>query len=181
MTPTGPLPEPAPANEQEDFESKLTLESRSKDRAHTTEHAESSLIAEINVTPLVDVALVLVIIFMAVSPFMLQAGLKVTESKAGASTGKHSLDDNIQISLAENGDIFVNNTPVLLTDLSSKLKELLPKTKDKLVTLQAEKNNLVGQVVNILDTAKQSGAQSVALLNKLGEPSPTIKADGKKP
>src|SRR3989344_8656669 len=86
----------------EELESRLTLESRSSERSHSTERAvEEEPITEINVTPLVDVALVLVIIFMAVSPFMLQAGLQVSESKAGAATGKHALEENVQITLTQ--------------------------------------------------------------------------------
>ena len=77
------------------FESKINLRSRSS-RAHSTESMDDQeAITDINVTPLVDVALVLVIIFMAVSPFMLQAGIVVSESKAGAATGKASLDENV--------------------------------------------------------------------------------------
>ena len=146
--------------------SKLTLQHRSSERAHDTEHSGEEAITDINVTPLVDVALVLVIIFMAVSPFMLQAGLQVSESKAGAATGKASLDENVQVSLAEDGRIVVNGEEVSLPDLKSKLKEAIPKSKDGLVTLQAEKANRVGQVVEILDIAKQSGARKVAILNK---------------
>ena len=149
-------------------ESKLTRQSRSSERAHSTEHAvEEQVITEINVTPLVDVALVLVIIFMAVSPFMLQAGIQVTESKAGAAAGKASLSENVQITLTQENKILVNGKEILLPDLALSLKEAIPKSKDGLVTLQADKNNQVGQVVAVLDIAKQSGAKKVAILNKL--------------
>lgn len=151
-------------------ESKLTIESRYSERAHSTERAvEEEPITDINVTPLVDVALVLVIIFMAVSPFMLQAGLKVSESKAGAATGKHSLEENVQITLTEQNKIMVNDQEIEMSDLATKLKELIPKSKDGLVTVQADQTNRVGQVVEILDIAKQSGAKKVAILNKTEE------------
>lgn len=153
-----------------ELESKLTIESRSVERSHSTEHAgDEDPITEINVTPLVDVALVLVIIFMAVSPFMLQAGLTVSESKAGAATGKSSLSENVQISLSEDNKIRIDNIEISLSDLQSILKEKIPKSKDGLVTVQAEKKNLVGQVVEILDIAKQCGAKKVAILNKIEE------------
>ncbi|OGR80795.1 MAG: hypothetical protein A3I11_07965 [Elusimicrobia bacterium RIFCSPLOWO2_02_FULL_39_32] len=150
-----------------EIESKVAVEAHSPGRTHTTEHAvEEEPITEINVTPLVDVALVLVIIFMAVSPFMLQAGLTVQESKAGAEKGKHALEENLQIRLNQENKIFVNNQEILLEKLSLFLKTEIPKTKDKMVTLEAEKSNRVGQVVEILDIAKQSGALKVAILNK---------------
>ena len=152
---------------EESYESKLTLQSRSSARAHSTESlSDQDAITEINVTPLVDVCLVLVIIFMAVSPFMLQAGIVVSESKAGAATGKASLEQNVQISLGADGQIAVNGAPARLEDLGQILKEAIPKSKDGLVTLQAETGNRVGQVVEILDLAKQMGAKKVAILNK---------------
>ncbi len=118
-------------------------------------------------TPLVDVSLVLVIIFMAVSPFMLQAGIVVSESRAGAATGKASLDENVQISLSAEGRLLVNGEAVASLDaLSDKLKTVIPKSKDGLVTLQAEKSNHVGQIVEILDIAKQVGAKKIAIINK---------------
>ena len=152
---------------EEAYSSKLSLQSRSSTRAHSTESvADQESITEINVTPLVDVCLVLVIIFMAVSPFMVQAGIVVSESKAGAATGKASLDQNVQISLSSDGRIAVNGAPTSLENLDRVLRDAIPKSKDGLVTLQAEKGNRVGQVVEILDLAKQSGAKKVAILNK---------------
>ena len=60
-------------------------------------------ITEINLTPLVDVSLVLVIIFMAVAPFAMQAGIKVLQSKASARIGKVSLSDSVQVKLTKAG------------------------------------------------------------------------------
>ncbi len=169
-------------NKSDDFygqeqASKLAASEHSSERSHSTENLEDDdPITEINVTPLVDVALCLVIIFMAVSPFMLQAGLTVTESRAGAATGKKSLEDNLQITLNEENQITVNGEVVQIDNLKQILKEKLPKTKDGLVTVQAEKQNHVGQVVELMDIAKQSGAKSVALLNKTesNKPGPAV-------
>ncbi len=167
-TPDYEGPERRHKEREEEEESKVALKSRSADRAHSTESMDDQeAITEINVTPLVDVSLVLVIIFMAISPFMLQAGIVVSESKAGASTGKASLEDNVQITLKADGSILLNGETLSSLDaLSEKLKISIPKSKDGLVTLQAEKGNHVGQVVEILDTAKQLGAKKVAILNK---------------
>ena len=113
---------------EQETELKLAVEERSRERAHSTEHSEEDEpITEINVTPLVDVALVLVIIFMAVSPFMLQASLTVSESKAGAATGKHSLEDNVQISLTAEGKLMVNSEVIAPSDLYDMLKEKFEK------------------------------------------------------
>ncbi len=166
---------------QQEQESKLARSQHSSERSHSTENLDDDdPITEINVTPLVDVALCLVIIFMVVSPFMIQAGLTVTESRAGAATGKKSLEDNLQITLNEQDQIEVNGQAVALSDLKSILKEKLPKTKDGLVTVQAEKLNRVGQVVELMDIAKQSGAKQVALLNKTESKKPETAPQEKK-
>jgi biopolymer transport protein ExbD len=155
--------------QNQEFESKLTLGERSQDRAHSTEHLEDDdPITEINVAPLVDVALVLVIIFMAVSPFVMQTGLQVSSSSASSETGKAAIGENIQIALKANGAIAVNGQAIEADDLMAVLKKKLPETKDKLVSVVADDNNAVGQVVRILDIAKQSGAKKVAILNDKG-------------
>jgi biopolymer transport protein ExbD len=150
-----------------EIQSKVTIMDRAPERAHSTERLEEEdPITEINVTPLVDVALVLVIIFMAVSPFVLQAGLLVSESKAGAAIGKSALGENVQVTLTKDGKIQVNSVEVQPSDLFNVLKDHIQESKDGLVTLEAQEQNLVGQVVEILDMAKQAGAKKVAILNK---------------
>ena len=65
-------------------------------------------INSINITPLVDVCLVLVIIFMAVAPFAVQSGIKVLQSRAGVQVGKVSVSESVQIKLSKDGRISVN-------------------------------------------------------------------------
>ena len=121
-------------------------------------------ITEINVTPLVDVCLVLVIIFMAVAPFALTAGIKVLESKAKASEGKVSADENVSIKLSRDGRIWVNGAEVVLAGLHASVARALTASKDKMVTITADDVNKVGDVVELLDTAKQAGALKLAIL-----------------
>jgi len=121
-------------------------------------------ISDINMTPLVDVCLVLVIIFMAVAPMAMRAGISVLHSHAKATEGKASIEDNVQVKLTSDGKITVNGASVTLESLGEKIKEALVRSKDKMVTVTADEGNHVGQVVDILDTAKQSGAAKVAIL-----------------
>lgn len=127
-------------------------------------------ITEINVTPLVDVCLVLVIIFMAVAPFALTAGIKVLESKAKASEGKVSADENVSIKLAQDGRIWVNGALVELAGLHDSVAKALTASKDKMVTITADDVNRVGDVVELLDTAKQAGALKLAILKSEDAP-----------
>lgn len=130
-------------------------------------------ITEINVTPLVDVCLVLVIIFMAVAPFAMTVGINVLQSKAKAAEGKASAEENVQVRLFADGRLTVNGAAVELAALAKNLQEALFRSKDKMVIVTADETNRVGQVVEILDTAKQSGAAKVAILK-----SETVAAGG---
>lgn len=121
-------------------------------------------ITAINVTPLVDVCLVLVIIFMAVAPFALTTGIKVLESRAKAAEGKASAEQNVNVKLTADGTITVNGAKIDPNDLALRLTAAINKSKDKMVIISADETNKVGQVVEILDTAKLSGAQKLAIL-----------------
>ena len=121
-------------------------------------------ITDINLTPLVDVSLVLVIIFMAVAPFAVQAGIKVLQSKARAAEGKASMSENVQVTLREDGRLTINGKPADLATLFNSLQDALTNAKDKMVVISADEKNRVGQVVDILDTARQAGAVKLAIL-----------------
>jgi biopolymer transport protein ExbD len=121
-------------------------------------------ITDINLTPLVDVSLVLVIIFMAVAPFALQAGIKVLQSKASAQVGKVSLSDSVQVKLTEAGALTINGAPVQRENYPAGIAKALEKSADKFVIIKADTGNRVGQVVTLLDDAKQAGALKMALM-----------------
>jgi biopolymer transport protein ExbD len=121
-------------------------------------------ITAINITPLVDVCLVLVIIFMAVAPFAMTWGIKVLESKAKASEGKASADENVSVKLDVLGHLTVNGVATTSEGLQGEISRALLKSKDRLVIVTADDGNLVGQTVEILDKAKLAGALKLAIL-----------------
>jgi biopolymer transport protein ExbD len=121
-------------------------------------------ITDINLTPLVDVSLVLVIIFMAVAPFALQAGIKVLQSKASAQVGKVSLSESVQVKLLKDGKLTINGAEVARDAYAQAVAEALAKSADKFVIVKADTDNRVGQVVGLLDDAKQAGALKMALM-----------------
>ncbi len=121
-------------------------------------------ITAINVTPLVDVCLVLVIIFMAVAPFAVTVGIKVLETRANASEGKAGIDDNVSVRLTSEGKITINGALADLATLPQTLAQAVAKSKDKMVGVTADDANKVGQVVTILDTAQQAGAAKLAIM-----------------
>ncbi len=131
-----------------------------------SQQSEDGEITDINVTPLVDVCLVLVIIFMAVAPFAVTAGIKVLETRAKAAEGKTSASENVQVKLSLDGTLTINGKPSSFEALPVALLEAITNSKDKMVIVTADVKNKVGQVVTILDTAKQSGAQKLAIMRE---------------
>lgn len=121
-------------------------------------------ITEINLTPLVDVSLVLVIIFMAVAPFALQAGIKVLQSKASAQVGKVSVSDSVQVKLSREGRLTLNGAEVAREAYFAAVAKALEKSPDKFVIVKADTENRVGQVVALMDEARQAGALKLALM-----------------
>ena len=130
---------------------------------------ETEYISAPNITPLVDVSLILVIIFMVTAPMLMQAGIRVLESKTGAAVGKHAVSENICISLKASGELTLDGKRVEWKALPRELRKALKKSKDKLVAITAEKENMVDDVVRILDISRQNGAKKLAIMKDMKE------------
>ncbi|MDI6782064.1 MAG: biopolymer transporter ExbD [bacterium] len=138
---------------------------RDKRAGRRTIH-EQEMTTEPNLTPLIDVCLVLVIIFMVTAPMVMQAGIKILESQAGASAGKHAAEENIEIVLTEDDKVMLNGQEVLWQNFPISIRQEIFKSRDKLVFITADDKNRVGRVVEILDISKQQGAKKVAIISK---------------
>jgi len=126
-------------------------------------------IAVINVTPLVDVCLVLVIIFMVTAPLIAQNGIRVNSIKKEVGAGATSepapeAAEIIFVKLTPAG-IYLNESLLDLQSFKTKLKDTLDRDQEKTVYITAEGLVLYGQVVKILDVSRQCGAQRLAVLN----------------
>ena len=121
-------------------------------------------ITDINVTPLVDVCLVLVIIFMAVAPMAVTLGIKVLETRSSTAEGKASVDENVNVRISRAGAISVNGTATDGMTFRGILSAALSRSKDKMVIVTADTRNKVGLVVEVLDASKQAGAAKLAIM-----------------
>ncbi|OGR51302.1 MAG: hypothetical protein A2049_02580 [Elusimicrobia bacterium GWA2_62_23] len=131
-------------------------------RVHTV---KSGIIAEINMIPLIDVSLILLIIFMVITPFLVQSQIQVSLPKA--STGVKGGDDNvIKVQLASNGACTVDGKPVKLARLENELILRFSKSYKKTVLVEADKAVPVERVVLVLDAAKKLGAGKVGIAVK---------------
>ena len=129
---------------------------------------QDDIVSGINVTPLVDVGLVLVIIFMVTAPLFEQPTLKVTLPKTNTEEGEEK--ENITVTLTTDGKMAVNETEVKANELESALKKKLAKSRDKNVVLRADKESLHGDLLFAMRLAKELGAKSISIATEPREP-----------
>ncbi len=122
-------------------------------------------ITDINVTPLVDVSLVLVIIFMVTAPMVMQAGIIVGSSKVDAAEGEVTQNESVALRLTAKA-IYLNDQPVTMAALPAILTAKLKVNKKKVVTITCDDDVKHGVVVETLDIAKQSGAEGLSIMKK---------------
>ena len=121
-----------------------------------------NLLSEINVTPFVDVMLVLLIIFMVTAP-MLQQGIGISLPQAKASGAKISKEPFI-LKIKKNEKIYIGNRSIKLSDLSEKLTALFEHKQKGVVYLQADESIPYGLVAQTLGEIKSSGISDVSLI-----------------
>ncbi len=120
------------------------------------------LMSEINVTPFVDVMLVLLIIFMVTAPMMTQ-GVDVNLPK-GTSEPLHSADEKLIVVVDEKNNVYINKEPVKLGLLKDTLKLKLESLKKKKVYLKADRDILYGTVVSVMSEIKEAGVDELGMV-----------------
>jgi biopolymer transport protein ExbD len=123
---------------------------------------EEQIMAEINMTPLIDVMLVLLIIFMVTSSISLESGLDIDLPDTASKTAKKQ-DKAVIISLDEKGNIFIQGKAVERELLGRAISESLKKEGTTLVIYEGDKRSQLGNAVEIMDIAKQAGAEKFAI------------------
>ena len=126
---------------------------------------EEPLLAEINVTPLVDVMLVLLIIFMIAAP-MLHQGIEVNLPEADADELPLRVEDPMVLSLNKQGLVFIRDQPVHPSQLVDRLRPLLEARGDNSVFLKGDKDLAYGKVIEVLDVLHQGGVTRVGLVTE---------------
>ena len=126
--------------------------------------AKVSPIAEINITPMVDVMLVLLVIFMVTAP-LLVAGVKIDLAKTSAPKISH-LNKPLIVSVNAGGELHVGDNLVPRDALCRRLSELKANGGDKPVFLQADRNLRYGDVLELLASISEAGFHQVSLLSR---------------
>ena len=134
--------------------------------------------SEINVTPFVDVMLVLLIIFMVTAP-LLTVGVEVNlpETKAGAISG---VDEPLAVSITESGEVFLQDTAVPLETLVPRLQAITGANRDLRIFVRGDAGINYGRAMEVMGILNKAGYRKVALITRSGEqPKPDAKPKAK--
>jgi biopolymer transport protein TolR len=125
----------------------------------------SKVTSDINVTPMVDVMLVLLIIFMVVTP-MLQKGVSVDLAKVNNPEQMPDADkeDALVVAIMRDGKIFLGNDQIAADQLTPKVKDKLANRTDKRVFIRADARAKFGSVVEVVDNVRSAGVDQLGLL-----------------
>jgi biopolymer transport protein TolR len=123
----------------------------------------AALTSDINVTPLVDVCLVLLIIFMVVTP-MLQKGVPVNLPMTEDPEKTPDTDKQLQISVKSDGTVYLGSLPVLKEQMLSELQKIHDRTPDREIAVKGDKLSKYGAVLDALKACREVGFNNVGLI-----------------
>jgi biopolymer transport protein TolR len=128
--------------------------------------SEHSMMAEINVTPLVDVMLVLLVIFIVTAPLLMHAvPVKLPQT---ASTSAVDPSKSVQLSIDQTGAVFIDTRPVELEQLKAELLSLKRQNPELSVQLLGDERVPYGRIAKVMAVANQAGAAKLSLVMTSG-------------
>jgi len=126
--------------------------------------SSEELQSEINITPLVDVVLVLLVIFMVVTPLLKQE-VPIDLPLADNSRATQDLTQ-LTLTIAADGGVLLNSQPMLREALVTQLQAIYAERDDKTIFLEADRNLSYGQVVDVMDDCKAAGVTAIGVITK---------------
>ena len=128
-------------------------------------HSQNSSISQINVVPLVDVMLVLLVIFMVTAPILQQGvSVELPQAKAGALSGE---EEQLVVTIDKKGAVYLNDNVIAIDQLGPKLEAVVRLKPDKQVFLRADRSVPYGEVVRVMAAVKGAGVQSLGMITEL--------------
>jgi biopolymer transport protein ExbD len=134
-----------------------------------------TVVAEINITPLTDVFLVLLIIFMVTSTAMVEsevasrAGMKVVLPKANAAGPVSQRHSDPVLTVTKSNELYLGSHKVDATNLEGEIRKALAEVGSETLLIRGDKSVLLGAAVDIMSTAKKAGASHIAILTAPGK------------
>jgi biopolymer transport protein ExbD/biopolymer transport protein TolR len=120
-------------------------------------------LAEINITPMVDVVLVLLVIFMITAP-VLQSGIDVAVPKT--RTVREITQQRLVVTIDRDQKVFLGDKPVNIHELASKLRQPGPDDAKKVIYLRADERVPFGAFASVMDTVKQAGITNISIVTQ---------------
>jgi biopolymer transport protein ExbD/biopolymer transport protein TolR len=132
--------------------------------AFTTSTGQTrSSLADINITPLVDVVLVLLIIFMVTAP-VLQSGIEVSVPKT--RTVKEITEERVVITINKDQRVFMGNDAVNINEIAAKLRQKIRDPRNQSIFIRADENVPFGAFATVMDSVKQSGITNISIVTQ---------------
>jgi biopolymer transport protein TolR len=127
--------------------------------------SQNSSISQINVVPLVDVMLVLLVIFMVTAPILQQGvSVQLPQAKAGALSGE---EDQLVVTIDKKGVVYLNDNAIPIDQLGPKLEAVIRLKPDKQVFLRADRSVPYGEVVRVMAAVKSAGVLGLGMITEL--------------
>jgi biopolymer transport protein ExbD len=124
---------------------------------------KGGVFADINITPLTDIFLVLLIIFMVTTAVTIESAAHVDLPKAEAQTNPNDKPKGVVVTYTADHQIMVDSNNVSIQNLQGSIHDALDKSADKIVIFQGDPKVILGDMVHILDIAKSAGAEAIAI------------------
>lgn len=132
--------------------------------AFTTSNGRTqTALADINITPLVDVVLVLLIIFMVTAP-VLQSGIQVAVPKT--RTVKEITEERLVITIDKSQRVFLGNDAVNINEIAAKIRQKIRDPQHQSIFIRADENVPFGAFATVMDSVKQSGITNVSIVTQ---------------
>jgi biopolymer transport protein ExbD len=128
---------------------------------------EEDLVAEINVTPLTDIFLVLLIIFMVTSTTLAQSGLNVSLPRSQTAAGQVG---GVTVTATADGKLYANDRPTTLADLGGALQAAFAGGRDRVVTIRGDERVALQTVVQVMDISRRAGAERIGVATRAAGP-----------
>ena len=141
------------------------INSKNSGRRRFSKRGNHRLMSEINVTPLVDVMLVLLIIFMVAAP-LLTVGVEINLPKTSANALPTEKEQPLTLSITKEKELYLQETKIEFSDLIPKLKQISKQRKDDRIFLRADGENNYSTIMEIMGALNSSNFSNISLVTE---------------
>jgi len=122
--------------------------------------------SDINITPLVDVVLVLLIIFMVATPMLIRDLDLTVPEKADVQVATSTTANQVVVSVTKEGQVQINREPIVESQFGEKIHDLMTARSEKLVFFDVDDDAIYGDAMHLMDVARGAGAKTLGIMTK---------------